>query len=59
MKTFVLAVREVWVQLFEIEAESKEDAKTRVHRGEGTAVDNSLEYSHTLDPETWTVDEDS
>lgn len=58
MKTFTVFVREVHVQEIKVEAKDAEDAMQRVARGEGDAVDNSLEYSHTLDRDTWTAEED-
>ena len=42
----------------EIEAGSEEEAIKLVSKGEGVFLDNSLEYSHTLDPDTWTVEEE-
>jgi hypothetical protein len=57
VKKYTVAVREVHIQLVEVEAESASEAKIRVAKGEGDFLDNSLEYSHSLDPDTWTVDE--
>jgi len=49
-------VREVHIQGIEVEAESEEAAIRAVQAGEGTFIDDALEYSHALDSETWTVD---
>jgi hypothetical protein len=57
MKKFRVLVREVHVQWVEIESTSEEEAKDRVQQGEGEIVEGSLEYSHTLDSDTWTVEE--
>jgi len=54
MPKFIVEVREVWVQPVEIEAETEEEAIKRVADAEGD-WDGQAEYSHTLDPETWTI----
>jgi hypothetical protein len=55
---YLVSVREVHIQMVEVEAESPEDAKEKVAEGEGRYLDNALEYSHSLEPDTWTVDSD-
>jgi hypothetical protein len=55
METFIVFVREVHIQPVTIEADTPEDAIQRVADGQGHADYDMLEYSHTLDPETWTV----
>lgn len=55
MKKYVVLRREVHVSHVEVEAESPEEAKEKVFEGEGDEV--FLEYSHTLDSCTWTVEE--
>lgn len=57
MPKFIVNIREVHTQMVEVEAEDKKDAKIKVAQGEGTYLDNTLEYSHTLNKSTWTVDE--
>jgi hypothetical protein len=57
-KTFTVCKREVWTQLVEVEATSKEEALKAVSRGEGTDCDNTLEYSHDMSIEYWTVDDE-
>lgn len=42
-------LQEVWVQTFEVEADSPEEASERVLDGEGEVVDTAFEYSHSLD----------
>lgn len=54
MKYYV-DVREIHIQTVEIEADSPEQAITRVAEGDGSYLDGRLEYSHTLPPDTWTV----
>lgn len=49
MKKFLVDVREVWVQTYEIEAESKEEALQLVYEGDGEIVDGGPVYSHVLD----------
>lgn len=53
MKFFVL-VREVHVSYMLVEADTKESALAKVADGEGER--RMMEYSHTLDKETWTVE---
>lgn len=54
-KRFIVEVREVHVQPYEVEANSKEQAIEVVKEGGGEIIENALEYSHTLDSEYWTV----
>ncbi len=53
---FIVYVREVHVQAMEVRADTPEEAKKLVEAGEGDALDDCLEYSHTLDSDTWTVE---
>jgi len=55
MKKYVVATREVWIQLVEVEADGPITAIALVKEGEGTYLD-MMEYSHTLDSGTWTVE---
>lgn len=54
-KVFYVTVKEIHDSIHEVEATSKEEAILLVKDGAGTEV--NLEYNHTLDPETWSVDE--
>ena len=56
MTKFIVYMIEVHVQDVLIEADSKEDAIKKVQKGEGDYA--FFEYSHTLEPDTWTVEED-
>jgi hypothetical protein len=58
MPKFTVCVREVWIQMVAVEAPDEANAKERVADGQGTylGAPGGLEYSHTLDRETWTVD---
>lgn len=47
-------VREVHVQHMIVEAGSPEEAVKKVRDGDGDQAD--IEYSHTLEPDTWTVE---
>ena len=58
MKKFIIGVREVHVQLYSEIAETEEDAITQIQNGGGTCVDDGLEYSHTLDSDHWSVEEE-
>jgi len=53
-RKYHIGVREVHVSTMLVHATSKEDAIRKVKDGEGEEV--LLEYSHTLDPDIWTVE---
>lgn len=55
MKTFSVCVREVWIQIVEVEANTSEEAKQLVEDGVGDTF--NMEYSHTLSKDLWTVEE--
>ena len=57
MKKFNIRMAEVHYQEVEIEAEDWLDAVDRVMEGDGTYLDNSLEFSHTLDVDKWKIEE--
>lgn len=52
MKTYIVLIREVHISHRKVQAESEEEAKKLAPDSEETY----LEYSHTLDEETWTVE---
>lgn len=58
MKTYYVGVQEVHIQTYLVEAESPEKARELASEMI-EAGDESLEteYSHTLEPEEWTVTE--
>lgn len=56
MAKYIVYVREVWVQAYAIEADSLEEASQGVEDGLGDVLNGDYEYSHQLDPETWTVE---
>ena len=56
MLKFIVEVREVHIQGYEIEAETEEQAKDLIREGNGDLIDGHFEYSHTLDSEFWTVE---
>lgn len=53
---YTVSVREVHIQLVDIEADNEQDAIERVKQGEGRTWDAGLEYSRTLPTDTWTVE---
>ena len=55
-KRFLVEVREVHVSTRVVEADDAEAAVKAVEGGEGDEV--ACEYSHTLDTDTWTVEEE-
>jgi hypothetical protein len=50
-----VVVREVWTQDNLVEADSIEEALAKVGEGDCDTVDNTLEYSHSLDRAKWDV----
>ncbi len=59
-KTYTVGVREVHVRHFRVEAENEEEAKELVCQRAPSATDmNFVEYSHELDSNTWSVEEDN
>ncbi|MBI5486484.1 MAG: hypothetical protein HY905_04050 [Deltaproteobacteria bacterium] len=54
-RSYYVLVREVHVAVHEVEAETEAEAKALVRAGESRF--QRLEYSHTLDASTWTVEE--
>lgn len=55
-KPYIVRVREVHVQPYRILAETPEEALRLVADGGGDILEADLEYSHTLDPDTWTIE---
>jgi hypothetical protein len=55
-KAYIVGVREVHIQSFLALAETPKEAVRLVADGEADILDGEFEYSHTLDPETWTVE---
>jgi hypothetical protein len=53
---FIVSVREVHVQMVEVEADSEADAVERVNRLEGVDVPDGQEFSHRMSLTTWTVE---
>lgn len=56
MSKYIVVKREVWTQMVEVEAESDLEAIQEVSNGKGTEIDDTLEYSHTMPVDSWTVD---
>jgi len=54
-KTFYVGVREVHVSTRKVKAKDAKEAIRKVQDDEGD--EELCEYSHTLDPETWTTEE--
>ena len=49
MPTYEVDMREIWVQTYEVEADSPEEAFALAMAGNGDPLDDRLEYSHTPD----------
>lgn len=56
-KSFIVSVREVHIQPYQVLAETPEEAIELVENCEGDILDANFEFSHTLDSDTWTVEE--
>jgi PP-loop superfamily ATP-utilizing enzyme len=56
MPKYTVRVREVHVAYHEIEADNPETAMNKVQGGDGELV--NTEYSHTLDSDTWDVEDE-
>jgi len=56
MSIYTVVKREVWTQMVEVEAGSDSEAIQAVSNGEGTEVELTLEYSHDMPVDAWTVD---
>jgi hypothetical protein len=60
MKNYRVWVKEVWVQAYDIEAPSKNEARLRIEETLGMSAEpaeDSFEYSHRLDAKEWKVEE--
>ena len=55
-RRYLVTVREVHTQMVRVDAVDPEAAKAVVRDGGGEYLDGTLEYSHTLDCDTWTVE---
>ena len=56
MPKFVVNVREVWINPTVIEAATEAEAIEAVSCGDGDSLGGEFEYSHTLDPDVWTIE---
>lgn len=58
-KRYIVGVREVHVRHYAVMAENEEEAKDLVNERASQVTDlDFCEYSHELDRETWSVEED-
>lgn len=57
LRRYLVTVREVHTQVVRIDAVDPDAAKAVVRDGGGEYLDGTLEYSHTLDCDTWTVEQ--
>jgi hypothetical protein len=59
-RQFIVSVREVHVRFYEVMAEDEEEAKGLVGRNAPDVKDlGHEEFSHTLDSDTWSVEENT
>ena len=60
MKTYTVGVREVHVRHFQVNAENEAQAKELVQQSHPSVEDlEHFEYSHELDPDTWSAEENN
>ena len=52
---FHVVIREVYIQTVEIEAKNEKDAIEKVETDGGEYLPDTLEYSHTLGSDCWTI----
>lgn len=57
-KKFAVSVKEVWVQVYEVDANTPEEAIQKTVSGEAKVSDGRIEYSHQLDTSTWSAEEE-
>lgn len=57
MKKFIVDVREIHIASVQVEAKDEADAKTKAHQQLIDGEEWPIEYSHTLDDDTWMVEE--
>ncbi len=57
LRRYLVTVREVHTQMVRVDAVDPDAAKAVVRDGGGEYLDGTLEYSHTLDCDTWTVEQ--
>lgn len=57
MKSFIVFRREVWTQGVRVQATDQQEAIRKAADCDGDVMESIFEYSHMLDPETWTVEE--
>lgn len=58
MRRFIVSIPEVHYQDVVIEAKNENEAIKLAKEGEGDAVNNSLEYSHTSEHDNFHVEEE-
>ena len=60
MPRWIVTIREVHTQMVQVDNAADADAaKDIVRDGGGTYLEDTLEYSHTLDPEFWTAEQEN
>jgi len=57
LRRYLVTVREVHTQMVQVDAVDPDAAKAVVRSGGGEYLDNTLEYSHTMDCDTWTIEQ--
>lgn len=57
MPLFWVDVAEVWERSIKVEAESAEAARAKVARWDTEPIEETTEFSHSMAPETWGVQE--
>lgn len=52
---YIVSVKEVYIESLKVKASSKKEAIKKIENGEGEFINDSLQFSHTLSPRNWTV----
>jgi hypothetical protein len=57
MPKFIVTKKEIWDQPVIVEAATEKEALEKVWKGEGETMEESFEYSHTMDSASWSTEE--
>ena len=55
MPIYVVNVQQVYQQPMLVRAENEQEAIHKVDGGDGERLDHDLQYSYTLEPDSWTA----
>lgn len=55
-KEYIVWRKEVWIQGVRVNAKSAKEAIVKVAEGEGSLVENTLDYDSTCEPSLWSAE---